>query len=219
MGRLIITIDGPTASGKTTTAHKLAEKLGIFHLKGGIFLRSLTYYCISNNIKYEDAISKAAETIDLTISNKNNSVHKILLNGENVDEFLWTYEVDKFVSFVAKIPYVRSIRKKWLRNTSNQLDLVADGRTLGSEIFPEATVKFQLICDLEQRAYRRYKQYDNKNSLVDIQNAICKRDNDDSKGSVNRLTPPKGAIVIDSTNLTQTEVVETMYTFVKSNVS
>lgn len=215
--QLIITVDGPSASGKTSTARLLAGKLGVFHLVGGVFFRSLTYYCILNNVFNEEMVSKTSESINIKLTKELGNEYLILLNNVNVTKFLWTEEVDSLITDIAKYPRVRSARKKWLRNFSKTYDLVADGRSLGSEIFPNATFKFYLTCDLEERASRRLAQSATNSSLNHILECIALRDKKDSEGPINRLLPPLGAIKIDSTNLEQFEVVNIMYDYICHN--
>ncbi|MDL2328337.1 (d)CMP kinase [Desulfosarcina sp. OttesenSCG-928-A07] len=217
MTRLIITIDGPTGSGKTATAKMLSQRLNIFHLKGGIFLRSLTYFCLRNNITTENDIAKTSRHFNPVIdfNNENN----IFLDEENVADFLWTKEVNAFVPFVANIREVRSERKKWIREITKNMDIVADGRTLGSEIFPDATIKFFLTCGIKERAQRRLLQKRFGTDLDGVKEDILKRDKKDMEGVVNRLLPPKNSIHIDSTHLTLEQTVSAMLNHITSFLS
>ena len=215
MQNLIITIDGPTASGKTTIAKKLSENLGIFHLKGGIFLRSTTLFCLNNNIRIHSHIAKASEQLDLKVVLNNRAEFSLYLEDLDVSNKLWNREIDSFVPEIANIPRVRIARKKWLITVAKGRDLVADGRTLGSEIFPNASYKFFLTCSLEERAKRRAMQDNYVGNLSSIKNDISARDRKDMEGLVNRLQPPDNAINIDSTNLSINSVIDQMMQYIK----
>lgn len=212
MDRLIITIDGPTGSGKTTTAKIVSKKLNIFHLKGGIFLRSLTYFCLKKDITNVHDIAKASQSFRPEIDYKNEN--NILLNGENVAAFLWTKRVDSFVPFVANIREVRTERKNWIREVTKNMNVVADGRTLGSEIFPDATVKFFLTCDIEERTQRRLLQKKFGSDFNRIKEDILERDKKDMEGEINRLLPPLNSIHVDSTRFTLKQTVSTILNYI-----
>lgn len=222
MSKLIVTVDGPTAAGKTSSACNLSELLGIYHLKGGIFFRSITYYCVVNNISLHNEIVLAAASLDLKIRKKDGST-LVFLEGKDISNYLWTPKVDERVSQIAGIADVRKYRKIWLRNIAYNLDLVADGRTLGSELFPEAQVKFYLTANLEIRAKRRYEQYKSQCTFEEIINAISRRDENDQQGALDRTIAPTDSILIDSSNLTLIEVVSSMFkhvqTYIKANKS
>ena len=208
MSNLIVTIDGPTATGKTTVAKSVSEKLGIFHLKGGAFFRSLTLYCLSNCISETHKIVEAAHMLDLQVLESPRGGFCLSLFDECINDELWSPKVDQFVPTIAGIEEVRRIRKEWLLSVSNGRDLVADGRTLGTEIFPQATYKFYLTCDLEVRAIRRSKQPKYSGTFDDIRNDILTRDINDSNGVINRLVPPIDAIHVNCSDLTVNQTVQ-----------
>lgn len=210
MLRLLITIDGPTATGKTSVARELACRLGIFHLRGGIFLRSLTNKCLLLNCRSEELIRQVAEQHTPVLRVTSGQDYVVEVDGINVEGDLWTPQVDAFVSFVADIAEVRVARKRWLSNVAENRDLVADGRTLGTEIFPLAPFKFYLTCDVRERALRRAKQPQYAGAIETIQRDIVERDWRDSTGLINRLTCPSDAVVIDSTLLNLDRVVHLM---------
>jgi len=208
---MIITIDGPTGSGKTTVADRVSKRLGINHLKGGIFLRSLTFFCLKNSLSEKAEIVSALSSIELLLLKEkvDGSGASLELNGEKLsDNQLWNENVDAFVSYVAGIQEVREARKAWLRMQVIGSDFVADGRTLGSEIFPDADYKFVLTCDLNERARRRAAQGGYSNNIERISDQIAERDLEDSKGSVDRTVFSAEALIIDSTDLVIDQVVE-----------
>ena len=201
----IITVDGPAGTGKTTVSEMIADHYGFFHLKGGTFLRSFTRYVINEQINYRDekAIGDAIAHFQLSlIPQKNVNRYDIWVNGVDVTASLWTPAVDEIVSIVSSYPKVRETRKTWLRTQAGQMNLVADGRTLGTEIFPDASVKFYLDAKLEIRAQRRWTQLGKPtNGYQSILESIAKRDTLDTQGYINRLAIGEGLIYLDTSKM------------------
>lgn len=204
----IVTIDGPSGSGKGTIAHLLADHFGLHCLDSGALYRLL---------------GLAAERARLTPSMVNELVEiastmkvvfrpgSVLLDDEDVTLAIRTERAGNAASRVAAVPEVRSALLQWQRNYAREPGLVADGRDMGTVVFPEAGVKIYLTASPEERAKRRYNQLKEKGldaNLRDLVAEIRERDDRDSNRSVAPLLPAPDALVLESTALSISEVLE-----------
>ena len=204
----IVTIDGPSGSGKGTIAHLLADHFGLHCLDSGALYRLL---------------GLAAERARLTPSMVNELVEiastmkvvfkpgSVLLDDEDVTLAIRTERAGNAASRVAAVPEVRSALLQWQRNYAREPGLVADGRDMGTVVFPEAGVKIYLTASPEERAKRRYNQLKEKGldaNLRDLVAEIRGRDDRDSNRSVAPLLPAPDAFVLESTALSISEVLE-----------
>lgn len=209
--QLTITIDGPTASGKSSSATALAGSLNILHLKGSSFLRAATLLCLRSNV-IEHGSSSIASTVknaEIGLLFRSNTAYSILLDGEQVDDSLNSREVDRVISTVSQIPEVRKLWIDWLRSFSVGQSLVIDGRSMGSEVFPEAGMKFWLQARAEIRAKRRAIDYGTQDVNVVLRD-LLKRDRQDREDGVARLIVPPAAVRIDSSELSGPQVTGVM---------
>lgn len=204
---LIITVDGPAGSGKTTTAKAIAERLGYRHLDSGALYRALTYALLEAGIPESDWPNLTSDDLAALGVRAGVSVGRvdIYLGDTILGEELRTPEVTRDVPAVAKLGAVRT----WLLDIQRDLGLhgalVADGRDMGSVVFPEAELKVFLVASLEQRARRRLFQdtgVDPADSEVEAEAArIYARDVIDSERELSPLRRPEGAFEIDTTDL------------------
>jgi len=199
---MIIAIDGPAASGKSVTAKKVAEELGFMHLNTGSMYRALTLHFLELNvdINNEKDILKALDSIEIRFDSED--PNKIFLNDKDVTLNIRSNSVDLNVS---KVSAVRSVRQKLVeqqRKIANNINIVIEGRDIGTHVFPMAQFKFFLIADIEVRAKRRYEDVSDINkNFNQILNDLIKRDEYDRNRSYSPLTKADDAIVIDTSKI------------------
>jgi cytidylate kinase len=201
-----MTIDGPPASGKTTMAKLVSEKLGLTHLDSGSIFRSLTLHCLNKGVKLTNAkevVEKFGDA-DIQVSGS-----RIFLNGKDVSEKIRTPEVTREIVKISNIPEVRLFVKNFQHTYAAAGNgIVADGRKVGTEVFPNANFKFYLTADQEVRAKRRYLQV-LQNHNVDFEDVL--RDlkaREDVELAHGILLVPENAIVIDNSAMTVEETLE-----------
>jgi CMP/dCMP kinase len=209
--QLIITIDGPTASGKSSSATALAQELGIMHLKGSSFLRAATVLCIRKGAITQGAskIASVVRNADIELLLHPGSSCSVLLDGEQVDDDLNSGEVDRVITTVSQVPEVRIMWIAWLRSLAGERSLVVDGRSMGTEVFPKAGMKFWLQARAEVRAQRRAIDYGLRDADAVLRNLV-ERDKQDSESAITRLLRPPDAFEIDSSELSEPQVIEVM---------
>ena len=199
---MIIAIDGPSASGKSTTAKGVAEKLGILHLDTGAMYRAITLeHLRSVNISFD-----SPKFIDLVKKSKVNfnSKNQITLNGLCVENDIRRQDVTSKVSEVSAVSIVREKMVEKQREIANNTDCVIEGRDIGSVVFPNAEFKFYLDAKTEIRAARRMKElmiHDESVTLDDLITQITRRDFLDANREISPLIKPKDAIVVDTSSL------------------
>lgn len=202
---MIITIDGPAGSGKSTSAKYVAQRLGFTYLDTGAMYRAITYSALENNIiKNEAAIIRLAETADLKLQFTDGKT-RVSLNGIDVTEKIRSHEVNSVVSYVSTIAEVRSALVRIQQSIGNDISIVAEGRDTGTVVFPQADVKIFLTATLNERAKRRLLEFKEKGqdiSLEDIENNIASRDSIDSGRQISPLVKAADAIEIDTSNIT-----------------
>ena len=208
----IITIDGPASSGKSTVASIVAQKLNIVHINSGEAYRAIAYFMHNNNVQPNDT-----ESVDNLLKNNeftmlySNGVQSLLVNGEDVTQYLHTNQINAVVSQYGKNPQVIYKASDMAREVSNDISVVMDGRNLGSFCFPDAKYKFYVDCDAMERAKRRFEEMKAKGNNVDfdeIYQQTIDRDNLDKTRKVAPLVIPQDAVVWDSTTMTAEQVAQ-----------
>lgn len=213
----IITIDGPTSSGKNSVGFLLSKKLGYQYIDTGMIYRIGTYEVWKNNIPLDD-VEKITDTfkgLDIEITSDNQGL-RILNKGEDLTDSLHKSNVTKAVSEIAAIKEVREITKLIQHQLGESKNTVMTGRDIGSEIFPNARCKFFLTASVEVRAKRRYKQLKAENPNVkyeEVYQSMVERDRKDTNRKVSPLRIPEGAVVIDNSNLTVEQTVDKILGF------
>ena len=217
---MIIAIDGPAGSGKSTTAKLLANKLDFIYLDTGAMYRAVTLYFLNNNIDLNDLnlINNFLHNMDLKLFYNDNRF-KVILNNEDITHSLRNQDINKNVSQVSKNINVRKKMVDIQRNFSKNKDIVVEGRDIGTHVFPNAEYKFFIEADIRVRVKRRYNEMADKSniSLSELENQIKNRDLLDSKRAISPLIKSNDAIVIDTTKLTIDEQVNKLYNLITNN--
>ena len=206
----VIAIDGPTASGKGTVAHRVADKLGFHYLDSGALYRltALSALRRGTDLRDEHALAKLAEHLPCHFANG-----EILLAQENVTEQIRAEEVGNTASKIAVLPTVRHALVSLQLGFRKTPGLVADGRDMGTVIFPHAQLKVFLTASVEARAQRRYKQLIDKGfsaNMEDLLMDLQARDERDTHRAIAPLVPAEGAHVLDTSEMTADVAVETV---------
>ena len=208
----VIAIDGPAGAGKSTIAKKLANILHFAYLDTGAMYRALTLKALQNkvNLESEEELVALAEKTTIDLENHAAGV-KVLLDGQDVSEAIRTLEVTNNTFYIARAPKVREIMVKWQQDIGAKKDIVVEGRDVTTVVFPQATHKFYMDANIEERTKRRAQELRDKGKEVDADNLlkeIKERDNNDFTRQVGPLKKAEDAIVIDSTHLSIDEVIE-----------
>jgi len=216
---MIITIDGPAGSGKSTATRKLAARLGIAYLDTGAMYRAVTLKALRTRTNLEDAqaLARLARTADIRLECSPTHM-RVLLDGADVSEAIREIAVDRATGHVARVPAVREVLVAKQRQIGRQLgSLVTEGRDQGSVVFPDADVKFFLDAKIEKRAERRYHEMlaDGQDVRYEqVLESLKLRDGNDASRWAPLLVPG-GAIRIDTTDMTITQVVDLLESHVR----
>ncbi|MBI2086027.1 (d)CMP kinase [Candidatus Daviesbacteria bacterium] len=210
MGTEVVTIDGPTSSGKNSVGFLLSQKLGYQYIDSGSIYRSGCILILRNNISLQDLEKIVDVFSNLQIETRD---QRFLVNGEDFTDHLHDPEVTKLVPIIAAIREVREAVKVIQYKLVSSKSTVMTGRDIGSEIFPQAHHKFYLTADVKIRAQRRFKQLVKKDPSVkyeDVLKNMEDRDKQDETREVSPLRIPENAIVVDNSNLDVEQTVEEM---------
>ena len=208
---MIIAIDGPAASGKSTAAKGVAKCLGITYLDTGAMYRAVTFGLIKNNISFTGFIELKKYVDNMNLEFKYNQTDSmVFLNGEDISREIRSQVVTNNVSEVSAMSYVRNSMVNIQRKISSFKDCVVEGRDIGTVVFPKADFKFFLIADVETRAKRRLKDLTGNDKNISIEkliNDINIRDYKDTKRVNSPLEKADDAIEINTTDLTINEII------------
>jgi cytidylate kinase len=217
----VVTLDGPAGSGKSTTAREVARRLGFRHLDSGALYRAITYALLNAGVPVEtwpalgvDELRALGVTLVATRAG-----FEVRLGTRALDEDLRTAEVTERVPVLASLPAARACLLDLQHAAGAKGRLVADGRDMGSVVFPDAEVKVFLVADLEERARRRLKEggaADPTSAELSAQaGAISRRDDQDSGRGISPLRRPSGSIEIDTTGLSFDDQVDAVVALVR----
>ncbi|MFW8630945.1 (d)CMP kinase [Vibrio natriegens] len=218
----VVTVDGPSGAGKGTLCMLLAKKLGFQLLDSGAIYRVLALAAIHHGVdtESEDALVPLATHLDVQFIAEGDLV-KVILEGEDVSGELRKEETGMAASKVAALPRVREALLRRQRAFEAAPGLVADGRDMGTVVFPQAQAKIFLDASAEERANRRLKQLQDKGldvRFADLLSEIQERDDRDRNRPVAPLRPAEDALVLDSTSMTIDEVVEKALQYIESKL-
>jgi cytidylate kinase len=202
----VITVDGPSGSGKGTVSQRLAAELGWHFLDSGALYRLLACAARRDGIGLDDeaALVTLADRIDAEFTFSPSGEERVLLDGEDVTRTLRAEDTGSAASQVAALPAVRTALLAWQRRYRRPPGLVADGRDMGTVVFPDAVLKIFLEARPEERAYRRHKQLKEKGidtSLEAVLGEVRARDERDRTRATAPLVPAEDACIIDSSDL------------------
>jgi|TARA_B110000240_G_scaffold195771_1_gene246154 cytidylate kinase len=219
----VITIDGPSGAGKGTVSTLLAKKLGWHFLDSGAIYRVLAVASIHHQIPAEDetGLLPLASGLDVNFETTGNGV-RVILEGEDVSDTIRTEEVAATASKIASLPSIREALLRRQRGFKQSPGLVADGRDMGTVVFPEAQVKIFLTASAEERADRRFNQLKDMGQDVNVLRLlqdIKARDERDANRTVAPLVPAKDALVLDSTDLNVEQVLEKIEIFIEEKLT
>ena len=209
---MIIAIDGPAASGKSTAAIGIAKRLGITYLDTGAMYRAVTFGLIEHNIEFENSniIEKFLERIDIKFSESSSGI-MLKLNGRDITREIRSEIVTKNASEVSALKSVRKSMVLIQRKMAEVGDCVLEGRDIGTVVFPNADFKFFLIADEKSRAERRLKDLKaigEQSSVEKVMSDLMNRDHKDSTRMHSPLKKSEDAIIIDTSDLGINEVID-----------
>ncbi len=225
---IVITIDGPAASGKSSVAKMIAQRLGFYYLYTGLLYRAVAYVLVQQQFRGV-APKDAADIVipsDLSMIKKivysySNGEPRVAYDGQDISPYLCDASFDQPASVVSANKAVRQALLDVQRNVAQHYDLVADGRDCGTVIFPNATIKFFLTADAHTRAVRLFndrKRAYSTMSVDQIKELLIERDNRDQARAVAPLVVPDGAMVIDSSHLSLEQTVEAFVQVIKQQL-
>jgi CMP/dCMP kinase len=210
--RLIIAIDGPAASGKSTTAKLVASQLGYLHVDTGAMYRAMTLKVIEKGIDVRDekAVAKLAKNTHIALNSVEDGF-RVKLDGVDVTDRIRRPDVTGAVSAVSMVPEVRHLMVKEQREMGKKKGIVLEGRDIGTVVFPEADIKIFMIAHSRERAVRRSKELAARgiaSEIEELEKQLMERDKKDTNRSLSPLTQAEDAIILDTTNLTIQEQVD-----------
>jgi cytidylate kinase len=218
---LIIAIDGPAGSGKSTISKKLAEQLDFKYLDSGAMYRAFTWKVISAGYDFDDkeGLCRLLNKTNIKIEcSKDGS--KIFVDGINVTDEIRHPSITKNIHHVSSLEFVRKKMVKLQRDFAKEENIIAEGRDMGTVVFPDADKKIYLDADIKERAARRYseiKTFSDKNNLNNVIEDLRQRDHRDSTREFAPLKKVDDALYLDTTNLKIEEVVDILIKEIEKN--
>jgi cytidylate kinase len=209
---LVIAIDGPAASGKTTTSKLTARRLGYLHIDTGAMYRAMTLKILETGVDINDtgAVAKVAATTAIRLERSGDD-HKVLLDGADVTAKIRSQAVTRNVSAVSMLKDVRDVMVREQRRMGADGGIVLEGRDIGTVVFPQADLKIFMVADVEERARRRKIELEREGQNVAIEELvrdIDERDRKDSQRDISPLCRAEDAIMLDTSALTIEQQVD-----------
>jgi len=222
-----ISIDGPAAAGKSTLARALAKKLGYIHIDSGAMYRALTWLALREGVDIDnaDALTELAREADILFEpdpENADYTQRVFCRGLDITKEIRGLDVSQNVSAISSIPGVREVLVEAQRKMASDRDVVMEGRDIGTVVLPRADYKLFLTASVEERARRRWKERgggDQDQTLAEIIAEIAKRDAEDANRANSPLRPAPDSVILDSTDLSFSEVIEEAARLVGFNAS
>ena len=214
MSIINIAIDGPAGAGKSTVAKRIAEIMHLTYVDTGAMYRALGLKAVRNGIDPGDAEAVATMLPDTTVTFiKINGEQHVVLDGEDVNEFIRTEEISHAASVISTLPEVRQKLVDLQREIARSTDTVMDGRDIGTVVLPNTPYKFYVTASAEVRAKRRFIEYQQKGILgdrtyEDVLNEVKTRDERDMNREFSPLRPAENAVIIDTSEMSIDEAVD-----------
>jgi|TARA_B110000263_G_scaffold87107_1_gene76162 cytidylate kinase len=222
-----IAIDGHSSCGKSSIAKHISKEFNMKYVDSGAMYRAITFYCIENDIIYNNKINhylllKSLDKIDISFNyNAKLSITETLLNGQNVENLIRDHNVSNHVSDISKMKQVREKLINFQQKICANKNVVMDGRDIGTKVMPNADIKFFVTADINIRAKRRFDELKIHNHKITYDQVLVnlnKRDSDDMGREINPLLQAKDAIVINNTLLNFNQQNELVCQLIKKNV-
>lgn len=218
--KLVIAIDGPAASGKSTTARIVAQNLNYLYVDTGAMYRALTLAILYKNVDFKDrvAVCRMAEQVNIELKPGENGP-RTFLDKKDVSDEIRLPRVTEVISIIAAYKEIRDIMKKKQRTLARKGGVVMDGRDIGTVVLPHADLKIYMDASLDERAARRQQELTAKGLQVrfnKIKEELTERDQLDSNRDVAPLKPADDAIIIDTSNLTITQQVQKIMDIIRT---
>lgn len=212
--KLIIAIDGPAGAGKSTVSRQLAKRLGYAYIDTGAMYRALAWKALRQGLSLDDepGLTRLAETSHITLQGEPDHL-RVLIDGEDVTDLIRSQPISEATSQLSTLAGVRRALVAQQRRMGQHGGVVLDGRDIGTQVFPQADVKFYLDAALEVRAQRRMAEELSRGRRLTIEQArdeVQQRDRRDTERAVSPLQRADDAIYIDSSEMTVEQVVEQM---------
>lgn len=217
-----IAIDGPAGAGKSSIAKLVAQKLSFVYFDTGAMYRTIALYALEHQISpaREEDVVAVLDKIQITLSHEDGE-QEIFLNGTNVSKDIRREEVGKNASTVAKYAAVRQKLVSLQQEIAADMDVIMDGRDIGTVVLPNAEVKIYLTASANVRAKRRYKELEEKGEscdLTQIEKDIIARDEQDMNREISPLRQAEDAVLVDSSDMTIEEVVNCLIDIIKKKM-
>ena len=216
---LNIAVDGPAGAGKSSIAKAVAKRLNILYLDTGAMYRAVGLACLRGNVSLEDEAAVTAKCADVKISVRHGENGQVtLLDGENVSEEIRRPEMSMAASKVATYGGVRRMMVALQQKLTQETDMIMDGRDIGTRVLPDATVKVFLTATAEERAMRRFRDLQEKNlpdTYEQVLEDLIRRDAQDMNREVDPLRQAEDAVLVDTTHMTEDEVIDTIASIVE----
>ena len=218
MNKIVVAIDGPAGAGKSTIAKLVAGKIGYAYIDTGAMYRSVTWKWLQSGKAFdENFISELSQKMVIEFKPEAN-INRVFVDGTEVTDAIRSAEVTANVSRVAAIGPVREAMVEQQRRMGDVGGVLMDGRDIGTVVFPNAQLKVFLTATVEERAMRRYKELVVKGEKVDLEQLkadIASRDKQDSERAISPLRQAEDAILLDTSDMSIEEVVDTLTNWVK----
>jgi len=218
---MVIAIDGPAGSGKSTTAKKVAEKLGFIHINTGAMYRGIALKCIQENMNIDNRsqLNHLLAYTKFEFGTEGEST--LFMDGVDISAEITSVQVTDFVSQVSAISEVREKLVQYQRKMAEGLNVVLEGRDIGTVVFPNADHKYFLVADIHERAMRRKKEMEAKGEIVSLEELtveMLERDRKDSTRKHSPLKKAEDAVEIDTTGISIEEQVNRIVEIVNKTI-